>query len=442
MAQAQPNAGHPTTTDMKTSGCPDTRWTRRSFLAAAAATVALPTAACGAATPHTRLRLKLFPPTGPFAVGTVSLYLVDHSRRDPWVPSQPRELMVSVWYPAVSVSGYPWAPWIPQAAGALYLHQFVGSFQTTGAAATSPSHGSSLPGVSLPMVHAKEGAPVRVSAQRYPVVLYQPGLGDIRETGTGLASDLASRGYIVVTMDDTYEAQVVEFPDGRLATTRPNQSHVGATRLRDTRFVLDELERLRSGANPDALHRKLPTELSAAIDTSKVGMFGHSIGGATAARAMAAESRIHAGIDLDGTILLVKRSLSPEPAEQLARQLGDRPFMLMTRQGHDAQNDPTLSGLWAGLKGWRLFIALKDAQHFSFTDFEEFLPQLLAAGIRPDVINKQLVASYVGTIDPRQAVSAERAYIAAFFDLQLRDQSSRLLNGPSPDYPDIEFLGR
>jgi predicted dienelactone hydrolase len=273
-------------------------------------------------------------------------------------------------------------------------------------------------------------------------VLYQPGYGDIRETGTGLVSDLASQGYIVVAMDDTYEAQVVEFPDGRLATPRPDQSHVGPARLADTRFVLDELVRLQSGTNPDALHRKLPTGLSKAIDTGKAGMFGHSLGGAMAAQAMAADQRIYAGIDLDGTILLRKRSLNPKPDENLARKLGHRPFMLFTRQGHDAQDDPTLAGFWAGLRGWRLFIALRNAQHFSFTDFEEFLSQLQAARIRPGAISRNLVTSFIGTIQPSQAVTAERVYIAAFFDLHLRGQHSKLLTGPSSQYPEIEFLGR
>lgn len=417
---------------------------RRSVLGAAAAALASPAAACSSAAPRTRLRLKLFAPTGPFPIGTVSLYLVDHSRRDPWVPSRPRELMVSVWYPASSVSGYGRAPWIPQAAGALYLNQFVSSLHATGAgpSAGSASHASSLPGVSLPITRARDGAPVRLAAQPFPVVLYQPGYGDIRETGTGLVSDLASRGYIVVTMDDTYEAQVVEFPDGRLATPRPDQSHVGPARLADTRFVLNEMLRLRSGANPDALHRKLPAGLSQAVDTNKIGMFGHSLGGAMAAQAMAADSRIYAGLDLDGTILLRKRSLNPKLDERLARQLGHRPFMLMTRQGHDLQDDPTLAGFWAGLSGWRLFLALRNAQHFTFTDFEEFLSQLLAARIRPGDISRKLVTEFIGTIQPRQAVAGERAYIAAFFDQHLRGHQSQLLKRPSPQYPQIEFLGR
>jgi hypothetical protein len=116
--------------------------------------------------------------------------------------------------------------------------------------------------------------------------------------------------------------------------------------------------------------------------------------------------------------------------------------MLMTSQGHGIQDDPTLAGFWAGLSGWRLFVALRNAQHFTFTDFEQILPQLLAARIRPDVISRNLVTEFIGTIQPRQAVAGEGAYIAAFFDQHLRGQQSQLLERPSPQYPQIEIIGR
>ncbi|TDC14108.1 hypothetical protein E1261_44235, partial [Kribbella albertanoniae] len=66
------------------------------------AAVATPAAATGSrATPAVQLR---FPrPTGPFHVGTTELHLVDAGRTDPWVTGRARELMVSVWYPAVGV---------------------------------------------------------------------------------------------------------------------------------------------------------------------------------------------------------------------------------------------------------------------------------------------------------------------------------------------------
>jgi hypothetical protein len=54
------------------------------------------------------LQLTLPPPTGRDRVGVVPLHLVDRSRPDPWVPSQPvRELMVSLWYPTQRAHDYP-----------------------------------------------------------------------------------------------------------------------------------------------------------------------------------------------------------------------------------------------------------------------------------------------------------------------------------------------
>ena len=45
-----------------------------------------------------------------------------------------------------------------------------------------------------------------------------------------------------------------------------------------------------------------------------------------------------------------------------------------------------------------------------------------------------------GTVHPAQAVAAEDAYIAAFFDRFLKDRGSQLLDGPSPRYPNITFV--
>ncbi len=39
-------------------------------------------------------------PTGLYPVGTTELHLVDSRRDDPYVPGQPRELMISLWYPS------------------------------------------------------------------------------------------------------------------------------------------------------------------------------------------------------------------------------------------------------------------------------------------------------------------------------------------------------
>ena len=69
-------------------------------------------------------------------------------------------------------------------------------------------------------------------------------------------------------------------------------------------------------------------------------MFGHSLGGATAAKAMAADARISAGINLDGSIFLANPAMHQDISKlgaRLAEQLGDRAFMIMTHHGHDTQ---------------------------------------------------------------------------------------------------------
>lgn len=51
---------------------------------------------------------------------------------------------------------------------------------------------------------------------KWPVVLFSPGLQAPREFYAGAADDLASRGYVVVTVSHTYESLAVEFPGNRV----------------------------------------------------------------------------------------------------------------------------------------------------------------------------------------------------------------------------------
>lgn len=426
--------------------------TRRGFLGAGAAALGLAVTGCAAPPPRhpRRMPLILRPLSGPYPVGTVPLHLVDHSRPDPWLAgNRPRELMVSIWYPAQDDDRYPRAPWMPPKAGALFLTQLIPS-PRTGPSTTPPAPRISLDGVRLPVTRARQGAPADLSGRRYPVVLYSPGYQDDRALGTGLVSDLASRGYVVVTTDYTYEAAEVQFPGGRVEVARQtNLPGAVKVRIADTRFVLDQLAVLNSGTSPDAGHRPLPAGLAGALDLARTGIFGHSLGGATAAEAMAADRRILAGIDLDGTIIV---SGLPTPGDQAsftlvkhlaataARRIGDRPFMIMTHAGHGPRDDDTLKGFWANLTGWRLLITLTHSGHYSYTDDEELLSQLVQAGIIPPSLASQVITPVIGTINPARAVAAERAYIGAFFDLHLRHRASNLLDRPSPQYPDIRFI--
>jgi hypothetical protein len=187
--------------------CGRVRMTRRRALGAAlTAAVALPigaanqaSASAAAANPGP-VRLTLPLPTGPYSVGTVPLHLVDRSRPDPVAgPGRYRELMASVWYPAGNVWRYPLALWMPPAALRAYL--VSGGFEADVAAA--------------PVTAGHEGAPLRRTGGRLPIIVFSHGAHDHRSDTTIVVQELASHGYVVVTVDHTYDA-FSEFPDGRL----------------------------------------------------------------------------------------------------------------------------------------------------------------------------------------------------------------------------------
>jgi predicted dienelactone hydrolase len=349
------------------------------------------------------VRLALPEPTGPHRIGTISLHLIDAARDEPWATGRPaRELMVQLWYPAEPATGQPHAPWVSPV-----LARMVGTFYRAGA-------------VRLPTTHAYAAAPVRPGPGPRPVVLYSHGDGMDRGSNTALVEDLASHGYLVLTIDHTYDASVVEFPGGRLAARRPTSlTGTGeqgvAIRQADARFVVDQLDALNRGHNIDAGRRSLPPGLRGAFDLSHVGMFGHSYGGATTAAAMHADPRVKAGINLDGGLY------PPVTTDGL-----DQPYLLISA----LDQPPGWAALSPRLRGWHLELRVAGATHMSFTDLQTM------EGQTPAML---LPERWIGTIDGPRSVLLQRTYVRAFFDLHLRGQPSPLLTGPSPTWPEVGF---
>ncbi|WP_107101030.1 alpha/beta hydrolase family protein [Streptomyces graminilatus] len=374
----------------------------------------------------TPTRLSLPAPTGRYAVGEVPVHLVDRARPDPWHSSHNRrELMVSVYYPTTRAEGRPAAPYmLPKAAAhfdSVTANNYLGMHLPTGQtdwAATA--------------THVVRGAPVAHGAGKRPVLIYSPGLGEPRTWGTTLVADLASRGYVVVAVDNTYESPEVQFPDGSLATmvtpTDPDTfiRKSLAVRTADTGFVLDQLSLLDAGRNPDADGRRLPNGLAGALDLSRVGMFGHSVGGTATATAMDADPRIRAGINMDGNLTNYDGTLMPVAQHGLAR-----PFLLLGKDG-TTDTGPGWQAFRAHTPGWTRQLTLRGSEHASFTDAEALLPQL---GLPPETQRQNL-----GTIDPATAIRTNEAYVSAYFDHWLRGRSGRLLDGPSDRYPAMEFV--
>ncbi|MFI1918276.1 alpha/beta hydrolase family protein [Nocardia sp. NPDC020380] len=341
---------------------------------------------------------RLPTPTGSFGVGRNLLHLVDNARPDPWLPAQPRELMVSMYYPAHHDSG-PRTPYATEAEIGLMLD------------------GTGLTGVPAQAL-SRAGTNSTVDADpvegTYPLVVLSPGFTAPRYTLTSLAEEVASRGYVVAAVDHAGESFGTEFPGGRMstclacekATTPAGFALVAETRAHDISFLLDRL----TGKEPSWPHAGL-------IDATRIGMAGHSIGGASAVAAMALDPRIHAGVNMDGSF----QGTVP------ATGLGDRPFLLLGAddQSSPGGSEPSWDEAWSRLHGWKRWLTLAGADHESFIDTGALAEQLGLPGETP--------------LRNSRALDLTRTYVAAFFDQHLRGTDSTLLNNPDPTYPEVRF---
>ncbi|MGV5037935.1 alpha/beta hydrolase family protein [Streptomyces sp. NRAIS4] len=396
--------------------------TRRRMLGAAlAAGAAVPLAAVAgpawadpAAPPAPALaptRFTLPVPTGPHPGGTVQLHLVDPSRPDDIAgPGHFRELMATVWYPARDVERYPVAPWMP--AGALKAFLTDVGFSAVADLA--------------PFTSGHVGAPVQRSGRPLPVLVYSHGAHSHQGDHTIMVQELASHGYAVVTIAHQYDTYT-EFPDGRIAvpSDNPKAPTFPGDFATDLRFVLDCVEQLAAGCNPDVDQRELPAGLLGSLDPHCMGAFGWSKGGTATACATLADDRIRAGLSLDGPMVM-----NPPLSGDLAR-----PFMMMSAVFTRA-TDPAAAAFWSHLRGWRLNIQAQGAVHVSYGDNEALFPQVA----KLFGWSRQQLQDTIGTLDPDQAVKIQQAYPLAFFDEHLRHRRGHLLDGPSPAFPAVTFL--
>jgi dienelactone hydrolase len=224
-------------------------------------------------------------PSGPFDVGAEIYRWVDASRDEPVTEdsSDKRNVIAQAWYPAQA----------PGAERSIYMDGLD----------NLPPNVVVLPRFVMQSydridTHATLNA--EISSQKlWPVLIFSPGFGAPRAFYTGLAAELASRGYVVLTLDHPYEAAVTQLADGSIAAridTSPYDIEARDpwmaaqldVRAADVRFALD---RLVEGAG----------RLKGHVDLSRVVAVGHSFGGATAAAASARDPRIAAAVNIDGT---------------------------------------------------------------------------------------------------------------------------------------------
>lgn len=321
------------------------------------------------------------PTTGEYQVAETSAILVDESRTDPFEQDgSAREVPIHFYYPATA--------------------------------------------------EGREGA--------FPLVVFSHGAFGYYQSNTSTYMELASNGYVVAALDhphhaffttDTNGSTIIvdqEFLNTALSISSQDTAELDPQnqfaiyqewmdlRTADTGFVLDELESAgQSGAldgswyitgeNDDKI-----LSILRMVDFSKIGLMGHSMGGATAVELGRQRSDVMAVVDLDGTMLgeytgaedgrltvnekpytvPVLEFVNWETFNELAQGLEE-----MRAKGAEYPNDVLMRNAADGYT-----TTIRDTKHMDFTDLpllSPYLGTMLGSGERESAETMAIVNSVV-----------------------------------------------
>ncbi len=227
-------------------------------------------------------------PTGKYGIGTTERHLIDKHRQEPNNLSAKREVMIYFYYPANANKNSLVPP------KAKDLQELKSSLKRKGYTDKALNELSDI------YFHSIENAPI-VKGNQFPVLLFSHGyLGTSATSYAHIFEDLASHGYIVVSIAHTYFGSKVEFPDGHSISPNPEKyaqetmptSEEQDLWVQDAQFILDELQKINQNKNDQFYNY---------FDMNNIGAFGHSFGGLTAFYLCIKDPRVKAGIDLDQT---------------------------------------------------------------------------------------------------------------------------------------------
>ena len=274
-----------------------------------------------------------------------------------------------------------------------------------------------------------------------PLVIFSHGAFGYYQSNASTFLELASHGYAVISLDHPYHSFFTKDSDGKTITVDmgffQSAMKIGgnddmpeaeaydmtskwmALRESDMNVVIDQVKAAgEAGEVPDTWHcdgNAADRVLSVlnAIDYNKIGLMGHSLGGATAVT-VGRRDDISAAVDLDGTMLgeetgvkdgVIRTNELPydKPLLSIDSESHHQSMVEAEEAGYVYVNNVILDN---AVNGYETYF--KGAAHMNFTDLPLFSPPL---------------AKLLGTgdVDAGECIDQVNSLVLGFFDSFLKD---------------------
>lgn len=329
-------------------------------------------------------------PSGDFKIGTMTYDLLDKSRKEIYTKEKDdkRKIKYQIWYPAKKTDGYEKTKWIYD--GKDLTRQLSKSMHMP---AFMLDHTVDIDSNSY------YKPPIDDALDKYPLIIISHGWKGFRELHADYAEELASNGFIVVSIDHTYGSQAVKFKDGSVAYLneealpdepdpskyKDNSNKLVTTYGRDVVSVLDDLEKIN--ADDEILKDKL--------DLNSIGLLGHSTGGGGDVYAALEDERIKVLLGLDAWV-------NPIDSSKLKEGLQIPSLFLRSEQWSKGPNNNALKDIINNSDDSTL-IQMDGSNYVDFTMSYMYSPLTKYIG-------------FTGKLGGRKSSRVQREIITSFFN--------------------------
>lgn len=270
-------------------------------------------------------------------------------------------------------------------------------------------------------------------AGNYPLIVFSHGAFGVIDSNYSTCVELASKGYVVASIGHPYHAMFVEDADGDMTYVdmdfmkqiyADNGLEGAEAEKRVYEFSLEWIELRTADMNfvIDTILTKSATETEnffAWIDVEKIGLFGHSMGGATAVQIGRERNDIDAVIDLEGT--MAGEYIGFENGYEL---YNETPYPVPLLDVNSKAVREEIEKLEKENKGWEYVndyvgrnaldyreVIFNGAGHLNFTDLPMISPVL--AGMLG-----------VGEVDAEECIGNVNEVVCTFFDYYLKNEGT------------------